>query len=93
MGRRSDAAQADSSSTTQFIFVTWIGPNVRVMRKARISVQSADVKNVLRQFSIEVPASSLEDLDEVRFLLLGYVGIELMKMVGTNRGGASYDKA
>lgn len=51
----------------EFIFITYIGPSVRIMRKAKISVQAADVKNVLRQASIDVPASSLEDLDEVRF--------------------------
>lgn len=38
---------------------------MRVMRKAKTSVHGADVKTVLRAFSIEVPASSLEDLEEV----------------------------
>ena len=35
------------------------------MRKAKLSVHSADVKKVLSQFSIEVPANSIEDLNEV----------------------------
>lgn len=35
------------------------------MRRARISVHAADVKNVLKTYSIEVNASSKEDLREV----------------------------
>lgn len=40
------------------------GPNVKVMRKAKLSVHAADVKGVLRQYSIDVPASSKDDLVE-----------------------------
>lgn len=40
------------------------------MRRAKISVHAADVKNVLRSFSIEVPAGSVEDLQEVRLIFL-----------------------
>lgn len=56
----------DTESTREkFIFVVWIGSGVKVMRKAKLSVHSADVKKVLSQFSIEVPANSLDDLAEV----------------------------
>lgn len=34
------------------------------MRKAKISVHSADVKSVLRTFSIEVAAKDKDDLEE-----------------------------
>jgi hypothetical protein len=33
---------------TKFIFVTWIGSDVKVMRKAKLSVHVSDVKRVLR---------------------------------------------
>jgi len=49
----------------QFILIIFIG-TVGVMRRAKISVHSADVKNVLRSFSIEVPANSIDELQEVR---------------------------
>ncbi|KAK4700016.1 hypothetical protein P7C70_g6235, partial [Phenoliferia sp. Uapishka_3] len=62
-------ANDKESQRAKFIFVTWIGPSCKVMRKAKISVQSSDVKQVLRAYSIDVPASSLEDLDEVRYEL------------------------
>ncbi|KIM46867.1 hypothetical protein M413DRAFT_440439 [Hebeloma cylindrosporum] len=71
----------DKESTREkFILVVWIGPNCKVMRKAKISVHSADVKNVLRVFSIEVPAREKDDLNEDPIV------VRLRKA-----GGASYD--
>ena len=52
------------SQREKFILVVWIGNEVRVMRKAKISVHSADVKAVLRTFSIEVAAKDKADLEE-----------------------------
>jgi hypothetical protein len=40
------------------------------MRKAKLSVHIADVKKVLKSFSVEVPASSLDDLKEKDVILL-----------------------
>ncbi|KAK4053212.1 hypothetical protein OIO90_003986 [Microbotryomycetes sp. JL221] len=74
-------ANDKESQREKFIFITWIGSNVKVMRKAKLSVHKADVQNVLRIFSIEVPANSLNDLDE------GPIVTRLRKA-----GGASYDK-
>ncbi|KAF9445803.1 actin depolymerizing protein [Macrolepiota fuliginosa MF-IS2] len=64
----------------KFILVVWIGPNCKVMRKAKISVHTADVKEVLRVFSIEVAAKEKDDLKEEPIV------IRLRKA-----GGASYD--
>lgn len=52
------------SQREKFILVVWIGNQVKVMRKAKISVHSADVKAVLRQYSIEVAAKEKGDLEE-----------------------------
>ncbi|KAF8190394.1 ADF-like domain-containing protein [Mycena galopus ATCC 62051] len=55
----------DKESTREkFALVTWIGESCKVMRKARISVHAADVKSVLRVYSIEVAARDKTDLDE-----------------------------
>ncbi|KAF8960330.1 ADF-like domain-containing protein [Flammula alnicola] len=71
----------DKESTREkFILVVWIGPNCKVMRKAKISVHAADVKNVLRVYSIEVPAREKDDLNEDPIV------VRLRKA-----GGASYD--
>jgi len=71
----------DKESTREkFILVIWIGPGCKVMRKAKISVHAADVKNVLRVYSIEVPAREKDDLNEDPIV------VRLRKA-----GGASYD--
>jgi len=69
------------STRTKFIFVTWIGTSAKVMRKAKVSVQAADVKKVLPAYAIEVPAREKSDLEE------GPIVVRLRKA-----GGASYDR-
>ncbi|KAG1876963.1 uncharacterized protein F5891DRAFT_175474 [Suillus fuscotomentosus] len=68
------------SQREKFILVVWIGPGCKVMRKAKISVHAADVKQVLRVYSIEVPAREKDDLKEDPIV------VKLRKA-----GGASYD--
>jgi len=71
----------DKESTREkFILVVWIGPSCKVMRRAKISVQTADVKAVLRVYSIEVAAREKDDLKEDPIV------VRLRKA-----GGASYD--
>jgi len=52
------------SQREKFVLVVWIGKDTKVMRKGKISVHSADVKLVLRTFSIEVAARERDDLKE-----------------------------
>ncbi|KAH9899353.1 hypothetical protein C8Q73DRAFT_787239 [Cubamyces lactineus] len=73
-------ANDKESKREKFILVIWIGPNCKVMRKAKISVHTADVKSVLRVYSIEVPAREKDDLKEEPIV------VKLRKA-----GGASYD--
>jgi len=71
----------DKESTREkFILVVWIGLYCKVMRRAKISVHSADVKDVLRVYSIEVAAHEKDDLKEDPIV------VRLRKA-----GGASYD--
>jgi len=71
----------DKESTREkFILVVWIGPKCPVMRKAKISVHTTDVKGVLRVYSIEVAAREKDDLNEDPII------VRLRKA-----GGASYD--
>ncbi|KAF8609644.1 ADF-like domain-containing protein [Ceratobasidium sp. AG-I] len=68
------------SKREKFILVTWIGKEVRVMRKAKVSVHAADVKKVLNSYSIDVSAHDANDLAEEPIV------VRLRKA-----GGASYD--
>lgn len=74
-------AQNRYSQRIKFVFVPWCGENVGIMRKAKLSIQIADVKNVVRNFHIEVPASHTSDLTES----------EIMTKL-RRAGGANYDR-
>ncbi|PCH35257.1 ADF-like domain-containing protein [Wolfiporia cocos MD-104 SS10] len=73
-------ANDKESKREKFILVVWIGQSCKIMRRAKISVHSADVKQALRVFSIEVPAREKGDLEEEPIV------VKLRKA-----GGASYD--
>ncbi|KAI9304527.1 hypothetical protein BJ944DRAFT_181551 [Cunninghamella echinulata] len=78
---RLNLSNDDYSVRIKFILVNWCGESVGIMRKAKLSIQIADVKNVIRSFHIEVPASSLTDLNENDIIN------ELRRA-----GGANYDR-
>jgi hypothetical protein len=73
-------ANDSQSQREKFILVVWIGPGCKIMRKAKVSVHAADVKQVLRVFSIEVAAREKDDLKEDPII------VRLRKAAG-----ASYD--
>ncbi|TPX30728.1 hypothetical protein SmJEL517_g05776 [Synchytrium microbalum] len=66
------------SQRAKFLLVSWCGPKVKVMRKAKLSVHIADVKTVFKSFAVEISASGLEDLREKDVQLL------LKKAMGAN---------
>ncbi|KAF9225822.1 actin depolymerizing protein [Gyrodon lividus] len=68
------------SQREKFILVVWIGSGCKVMRRAKTSVHTANVKEVLRVYSIEVAARERDDLKEDPII------VRLRKA-----GGASYD--
>ncbi|WVO16973.1 hypothetical protein L204_104659 [Cryptococcus depauperatus] len=72
----------EHSFREKFVLIVWIGENVKVMRRAKVSVHVADVKKVLRAYSIEVSASSPTDLkqDDIVTRL-------------RRAGGANYDRS
>ena len=66
----------DDRSTTisrrpKFVFITWIGPNVSVLKKARVSIQRAQVLKVFDgiQISYDVPDRESFTKEEVIKLL------------------------
>ncbi|KAK1924735.1 hypothetical protein DB88DRAFT_509809 [Papiliotrema laurentii] len=75
-------ANDDHSFREKFCLVIWIGEEVKIMRRARVSVHAADVKNVLRTYSIEVSASTPGDLKED----------EIVQRL-RRAGGANYDRS
>lgn len=61
---RVEYANDSESTRVKFAFIAWIGENTKVMRKARVSVESGDVKRVLSHHSIAFTASDRSELEE-----------------------------
>jgi len=61
---RVEYANDKESTRVKFVLVIWIGESTKVMRKARVSVESGDVKRVLSHHSIAVTASDRSELEE-----------------------------
>lgn len=61
---RVEYANDSESTRVKFVLVIWIGESTKVMRKARVSIESGEVKRVLSHHSIQVDANDKSDLDE-----------------------------
>ncbi|BEI86578.1 hypothetical protein CcaverHIS002_0608650 [Cutaneotrichosporon cavernicola] len=72
----------DHSFREKFALVIWIGENVRVMRRAKVSVHTGSVKDVIRSYALEISASCPADLeyDDI---------VQQMRRAG----GANYDRS
>ncbi|KAI9032717.1 hypothetical protein CLU79DRAFT_715000 [Phycomyces nitens] len=78
---RINLSNDEYSQRIKFVLVPWCGESVSVMRKAKLGIQMSDVKNIIRNFHIEVPASHVHDIDEKEVLT------RLRRA-----GGANYDR-
>ncbi len=61
---RVEYANDTESKRVKFVLVIWIGEGTKVMRKARVSIESGAVKKILGHHSIQVDARDKSDLDE-----------------------------
>ncbi|KAF6024622.1 COTL1 [Bugula neritina] len=51
------------STVTHFAFITWIGPAVSPLKKAKVSTDKAFVKQLMPSFAKEILADNKADLD------------------------------
>ncbi|KXJ93415.1 cofilin/tropomyosin-type actin-binding protein [Microdochium bolleyi] len=61
---RVEYANDSESKRVKFILVVWIGEGTKFMRKARVSIESGNVKSALSHHSISVDARDKGDLAE-----------------------------
>lgn len=61
---RIEYANDKESTRVKFVLVIWIGENTKVMRKARVSVESGDVKKALQHHHLAVTAAERAELKE-----------------------------
>jgi len=72
----------DLSKRTKFVFVCWVGQKVGTVARARVSVHKGPLKSILEGISVELYATTKEDLDYK----------QLLDRV-TVAGGAQYDSS
>ncbi|KAL1597257.1 hypothetical protein SLS60_008841 [Paraconiothyrium brasiliense] len=74
------------SERTKFVFIVWAGPQTKIMRKAKMSFQSGQVKQVIRTYAVEVQTSDKKELEADN------VTMKLRKAMGANydRQGSAY---
>lgn len=58
-----DVGNDELSIRRKFVLISWTPANITVMRRAKVSVHLAQVKQTLAVFGIEVAASALQDLN------------------------------
>lgn len=61
---RVEYANDKESKRVKFALIVWIGEQTKVMRKARVSIESGDVKSQLSHHSIAVTTGDRSELDE-----------------------------
>jgi len=54
----------EMSKRAKFVLITWVGPNIGALNRAKMSTDKMAVKNVIKNFAIEVLASEAEQLEE-----------------------------
>jgi len=58
-----EAEGEDATKRTKFIFIAWGGPKVSILKKGKMSVHKASVKEILKDFSVEIQTSDKDDLE------------------------------
>jgi hypothetical protein len=60
------------------LLIQRVGPNTKIMRKAKMSFQSGQVKQVIRTYAVEIQTSDKKELDADQ------VTMKLRKAMGAN---------
>uniref|UniRef100_A0A0B6Z764 Coactosin-like protein n=1 Tax=Arion vulgaris TaxID=1028688 RepID=A0A0B6Z764_9EUPU len=67
------------SKRAKFVFITWIGKDVSPIKKAKAGVDKTLVKNIIKNYALEVMAEDHEDIK-----------LEALKNLLAKVGGANY---
>ncbi|KOB72066.1 Cyclic AMP-regulated protein [Operophtera brumata] len=68
-----------SAYDDKFLFVTWVGPNVSVINRAKMSTDKAIIKEVISNFAVELQLENQSEID-----------IDQFKDALNRAGGANY---
>ena len=71
----------EESKRAKFVLTAWIGRGTSVLKKAKVSVHKASVKEVFRNFAVEVAGESRDDFRESEIMA------QVVKAMGANYSG------
>jgi hypothetical protein len=54
----------DGHRTTKFVFIIWVGENIKIMRKARIATHKGAITEFIGQHHVAVACSNLNEITE-----------------------------
>uniref|UniRef100_A0A7S4I819 Coactosin n=1 Tax=Vannella robusta TaxID=1487602 RepID=A0A7S4I819_9EUKA len=54
----------DGHTTTKFVLILWVGENVKIMRKARITTHKGAVLEFLGQYHTDIPCSNHDEVNQ-----------------------------
>ncbi|XP_015922343.1 coactosin-like protein [Parasteatoda tepidariorum] len=69
----------EMSKRKKFVLLTWVGANVSTLKRARVSIDKALVKQVIQNFAVELQIESPDELSD-----------EYLRMAVDKVGGANY---
>ncbi|XP_038218312.1 coactosin-like protein isoform X1 [Zerene cesonia] len=69
----------EMSKRKKFMFMTWVGPNVSVINRAKMSTDKAIIKDIISNFAVELQLESQSEID-----------IDQFKDALNRAGGANY---
>jgi len=58
----------EETKRSKFVFISWVGEEVGRLLRAKVSVHKASVKEVVRDFAVEIHAEKKEELSEAQVL-------------------------
>lgn len=70
----------EMSKRQKFLFVTWVGPSVSVIQRAKMSTDKSMIKDIIKNFAVELQLEALSEFE------LGHFKEALNKAGGANYG-------
>ena len=70
----------EESKRAKFVFISWCGPDVKALAKAKQSVEKSAVKEVIRNYAVEIHYTDKHEISEERLIQ------QVIKAGGANYG-------
>ncbi|KAK3930370.1 Coactosin-like protein [Frankliniella fusca] len=70
----------EMSKRQKFVFLTWVGPQVSVIRRAKMTIDKGLVKDIIKNFAVELQVESQSEIN------VDYIREQLARAGGANYG-------